>query len=99
MENEALTSTAKKRIRILSILLGTSVVISFLFLIYGLMQKAEANRQRHLTEFLQIQVDLQRKEAEACRTMVEQALLRSTQAVEDALQSSALTTEEAERKK
>ena len=96
MENEEAT-TAKKRARTLSILLGTSVFICLVFLTYAVIQKVEAKRQRLLVEFLQIEVELQRKEVEECRKMAEQELSRSMQALQDVLQSSQRTKEEAEK--
>jgi Tfp pilus assembly protein PilN len=97
MENEAMTTLERKRARITAIVLGASVIICLLFLIYAFIQKAEANKQRLRAEMLQIQVDLLRKDAEECRTAIERAMSRAERMVLDAAQSGQSEKEEAEK--
>src|SRR5690348_406966 len=99
MENETESTLARKRSRITAIALGASVIICLLFLIYAVIQKAQADIQRQIAKQLQIEVELLRKDAQECRKIVEQQLLRSEQMLRDAVQSSQSEKEEAAKER
>jgi predicted tellurium resistance membrane protein TerC len=97
MDSEALTTLARKRARMTGIVLGASVTVCVLLLIYTFIQKQEANKQRLRAEYLQIQVDMLRKDDEECRKAIEGAMSRAERMLLEAVQSSQNEKEEAEK--
>ena len=88
----------RRNARITAIVLGLSVIICIVFLVFAFVQKDEADKQRQIAEQLRTENAELRKTAEEFKTLAEQERLRSTQVLQAALQSSERTKEGAVKK-